>query len=371
MDWVLAVKLGLQSLFNEDTRKKTLMIIAGILLLITMMVFLVSVPALLLNLPFTAYQSKTQSDNANKVYIDMMVEYKIKINDEVMDMKADNIDIEKTNVNYPSLSLMIAYDNVINKDRYKNNTLKIKVDKAIMFKFLDSCMSYAIKENTIVAVVKSVENIAKINFKSIEDRNMFISIYNTLRKTDLDNSVPDVKLDDLQYLEGGIKLPYINQTDTRWKNAPYGSSTIGKSGCGIVSMSMIINGLVPNISLSPIELAAWSSNNGYYIPGQGTAWSIFPALAKKYNLNVKILSRNNPQSILNELGKGNPIVVSMSAGHFTKGGHFIVLRGIKEGKILVNDPASIKRSKQSWDYSIILTESSTNSANCFWVFSIK
>ena len=48
----------------------------------------------------------------------------------------------------------------------------------------------------------------------------------------------------------------------------------------------------------------------------------------------------------------------MSKGHFTTGGHFIVLRGITEdGKILVADPASYSRSEKEWDLSIILNES--------------
>lgn len=44
----------------------------------------------------------------------------------------------------------------------------------------------------------------------------------------------------------------------------------------------------------------------------------------------------------------------MAKGHFTSGGHFIVLRGVTaEGKILVADPASIDRSNQEWELSII------------------
>ncbi len=47
----------------------------------------------------------------------------------------------------------------------------------------------------------------------------------------------------------------------------------------------------------------------------------------------------------------------MAEGHFTKSGHFIVLRGVtEEGKILVADPASVARSNQEWDISIILNE---------------
>lgn len=46
----------------------------------------------------------------------------------------------------------------------------------------------------------------------------------------------------------------------------------------------------------------------------------------------------------------------MTKGHFTNSGHFIVLRGVKDGKILVADPASRDRSDIEWDLSIILSE---------------
>ena len=43
--------------------------------------------------------------------------------------------------------------------------------------------------------------------------------------------------------------------------------------------------------------------------------------------------------------------------------HFMVLRGVtSEGKILVADPASKKRSEQEWDISIILDEARKGAA---------
>ena len=63
------------------------------------------------------------------------------------------------------------------------------------------------------------------------------------------------------------------------------------------------------------------------------------------------------------------IVAIMSAGHFTSSGHFIVLRGVQDEKILVADPASRTRSEQSWELSIILNEASkaAGSGGPFWI----
>ena len=54
---------------------------------------------------------------------------------------------------------------------------------------------------------------------------------------------------------------------------------------------------------------------------------------------------------------------------FTSSGHFIVLRGVKDEKILVADPASRTRSEQSWELSIILNEASkaAGSGGPFWI----
>ena len=66
------------------------------------------------------------------------------------------------------------------------------------------------------------------------------------------------------------------------------------------------------------------------------------------------------------------MIAIMSKGHFTSSGHFIVLRGVTEdGKILVADPASVKRSNQEWELGIIVNEASrkAGSGGPFWVFS--
>ena len=62
----------------------------------------------------------------------------------------------------------------------------------------------------------------------------------------------------------------------------------------------------------------------------------------------------------------------MSKGHFTNGGHFIVLRGVtSDKKILVADPVSQNRSEEKWDLSIILNEANkgADAGGPFWIIS--
>ena len=50
----------------------------------------------------------------------------------------------------------------------------------------------------------------------------------------------------------------------------------------------------------------------------------------------------------------------MGKGHFTTGGHFILIRGVTlSGDVLVADPNSLERSLQTWDPQLILDELSS------------
>ena len=64
---------------------------------------------------------------------------------------------------------------------------------------------------------------------------------------------------------------------------------------------------------------------------------------------------NDGEKIVNALNSGHPVIAHMGPGIFTKAGHYIVLRGVtKDGKILVNDPASSSRTGKAYPLSTIL-----------------
>ena len=63
----------------------------------------------------------------------------------------------------------------------------------------------------------------------------------------------------------------------------------------------------------------------------------------------------------------------MGPGHFTRSGHFILLRGITlGGDILVADPNSLQRSLTVWDAQLILDElsRSNSSGGPLWALSL-
>ena len=107
-------------------------------------------------------------------------------------------------------------------------------------------------------------------------------------------------------------------------------------------------------------MARWSYENGYWCSKSGSYHALIPAAAEAWGLPVEGCSASEGQKIVDALADGKLVVAIMLKGHFTSSGHFIVLRGVKDGKILVADPASYDRSGMEWDLSIILNEASTH-----------
>ena len=169
--------------------------------------------------------------------------------------------------------------------------------------------------------------------------------------------------------DGEIQMVYYNQLDERWKEEPYGQDKIGTPGCGPTSMSMVVSTFT-GTNVDPVEMAEWSYENGYYCPGGGSYHSLIPKAAEHWGLSVDMSLE--AEDVADALAEGKLVVALMSKGHFTKSGHFIVLRGITpEGRVLVADPASLKRSNQEWELSLILSEAKqrVGAGGPFWAIS--
>lgn len=169
-------------------------------------------------------------------------------------------------------------------------------------------------------------------------------------------------------MDGSTEVVYFNQLDERYARKPYGTDHIGSSGCGPTSMSIVISSLAGE-TVDPEWMAQWAYENGYWCKGSGSYHALIPEAAKNWGLAVSGCTSSEPQRILDALADGKLVVAIMSKGHFTSSGHFIVLRGVRDGKILVADPASYKRSGQLWELSIILNEASqrAGAGGPFWI----
>lgn len=180
-----------------------------------------------------------------------------------------------------------------------------------------------------------------------------------------------VSLGDVRFTDGATEVVYFNQLDERWANKPYGTDNIGGYGCGPTSMSIVVSSLTGDI-VDPIEMAEWAYKNGGWCSKSGSYHSLIPNAAKAWGLTVEGCTASEPQRILDALSSGKLVVAIMSKGHFTSSGHFMVLRGVQDGKILVADPASYRRSGKLWDLSIILNEASKGAAagGPFWIIGL-
>lgn len=128
-------------------------------------------------------------------------------------------------------------------------------------------------------------------------------------------------------------MPLYHQWDSKWKSVSYGSSTIGKGGCGICSSAMVASYWTGK-QITPPKLVKWAYV--YHTPA-GSSHALYAAVAKKYNLKYRDLGLSKSEMV-KELKKGHTVIASMGPGEFTRNSHLIVLRTIENGKIRVNDP---------------------------------
>lgn len=160
------------------------------------------------------------------------------------------------------------------------------------------------------------------------------------------------------------KIPLLLQWDERWGYAVYGDDMIAINGCGPTAISMIAAGLTGDNTITPYKVAQFSAENGYYAGDSGTSWTLMTEGARQFGIKGEELELSE-SAVFSALKNGHPIICSMEPGDFTTTGHFIVLTGIEDGRIRVNDPNSRIRSEKLWDYSTLEYQ-----INNLWVYSL-
>ncbi len=157
-------------------------------------------------------------------------------------------------------------------------------------------------------------------------------------------------------------VPLLMQWDSRWGYYEYSGSVMGVMGCGPVCLSMVGIHLLQNPDLTPIYIADYAVDNGYCVPGSGTSWELMSSGAAALGLHAEEVPLDE-NIVKDYLANGDPIICIMGKGIFTEDGHFIVMKGLEDDKIVINDPNSKARSEQLWKFADI-----QNQIRNMWVY---
>lgn len=169
-----------------------------------------------------------------------------------------------------------------------------------------------------------------------------------------------LEADGKQLLTGGtVTVTYFCQSDETWAEQPYGTDTIGPYGCGPTAMAMAVASMT-DTDTDPAKMAAWAVEHGYWARRSGSYHSIVQGIAQDFGLEASPFTGRTPDELRRALRSKDMLVALMGKGHFTTGGHFILIRGVTlSGEVLVADPNSLERSLQTWDPQLILDELSS------------
>lgn len=160
-----------------------------------------------------------------------------------------------------------------------------------------------------------------------------------------------VSIDLTQEIQGAA-VPLFLQWDQRWGYMQYGNDFAAITACGPVCLSMAAVYLTGDSSYSPDAMIQFASDNGYYVPGSGSSWTLISEGSKKLGFQVTELPLDENR-ICKALDSGMPVICVVGPGAFTTTGHFLVIVGYEDGKFRIHDPNSISNSQRLWAYEDI------------------
>ena len=152
------------------------------------------------------------------------------------------------------------------------------------------------------------------------------------------------------------EYPLFLQWDKRWGALAYGDeSNVAISGCGPTTLAMAVVALTGNKEATPAAVAKFAMQEGYYMSGTGTMWSLMTEGVAAYDVHSEQINISQIE-IKQHLDQGDIVICSVRQGDFTTGGHFILLYDYDDEGFSINDPFSLYRSGQKWDYGKIRSQ---------------
>ncbi len=180
----------------------------------------------------------------------------------------------------------------------------------------------------------------------------------------------DLKLGELMYLDGGMRIPVLFQYDYTTVIATKGETriTVSAGGCGAAALSMAIAYLTDDTDQTPYTIMYEAVKDRIYRTGYGIGHGGMSKLARRHGLRARWVSANE-RTIREALEAGHPVIAHMGEGDFTDEGHYILLRGLDEdGRVCVNDPNSQENSEKTHSLWEIIEETKTGAP--FMILSV-
>lgn len=157
---------------------------------------------------------------------------------------------------------------------------------------------------------------------------------------------------DLSVYENCTEVPHLLQWDMQWGYSRYGDNILALNGGGPTCLSMVSIYVLQDTKYTPQYIAAFSEENGYYLEGVGTSWSLISEGGVKLGMDVQEIPL--VWNIIKEhLDAGEPIICIMGPGDFTDDGQFVVFSAAEDTMVKVLTPNSVTLSEGLWSYEQI------------------
>lgn len=160
------------------------------------------------------------------------------------------------------------------------------------------------------------------------------------------------------------QFPLLLQWDARWGYVRYGDDLLAVTGCGPTCLAMAAAGLTGDNAITPAAVAEQAQRDGYWVDGV-TSWGLMTDGCRAWGLVSEELPPTET-AVTGALDEGRPIICSVRPGDFTTTGHFILLAGLEEEGLRVNDPNSPQNSDRLWTYDELEPQ-----IRNLWAFSLS